>query len=85
MKSMLYPFGKNDAVEIDDAMLEAVARAYDGEDAAINGEPDQWATFDKERGDPRMDIWRDERRACALAALEALVDHLESLDREDEP
>ena len=85
MKSMLFPFGKNDAVEIDDAMLEAVARAYDSADSALNAEPDPWVLADAARDDPGIDIWRDERRVCALSALEALAAFVEALDRKSAP
>jgi len=45
---------------------EALARAYDKEDAAQRGEPDQWT----EDADPE---WRAERLACAQVALEVAL------------
>ncbi|OBQ68944.1 hypothetical protein EFV37_29340 [Mesorhizobium loti] len=46
--------------------LEALARAYDREDASQRGEPDPW---DDGAEDP---IWRAERLACAKAAMQAI-------------
>lgn len=50
----------------DKAALEAIARAYDKEDATQRGEPDPW------RHEGPDTWWFDERLHCAKAAIEAL-------------
>lgn len=50
--------------------LEALARAFDKEDAAQRGEPDPWNT--SVTGDDSPD-WKGERMACALAGLQAYL------------
>ncbi len=51
---------------VDETALEALARAYDREDASQRGEPNPW---DDGAEDP---IWRAERLACAKAAMQAI-------------
>jgi hypothetical protein len=60
-----------------DAMLEAVARAYDEEDSAQRGEPSPWRadlveSYKQQDGELGWETWRQERLACARAALKAI-------------
>ncbi|RWN33449.1 hypothetical protein [Mesorhizobium sp.] len=48
--------------------LEALARAYDQEDAAQRGEPDPW---DYDDGNEAEKVWRSERITCAAVAIAA--------------
>jgi hypothetical protein len=57
---------------LDESALEALARAYDKEEAAQRGEPDPWA-FGNDDGP-----WREERLACAQVAAEAYLASLPS-------
>ena len=55
--------------KLDPKGLEALARAYDGEDAACMGEPSPWMAADAE-GD---DEWKRERLSCAEVGLRAYL------------
>lgn len=50
--------------------LEALARAYDREDASQRGEPDPW---DYDDGNEAERLWRAERIACAQVGLAAYL------------
>jgi hypothetical protein len=52
-------------------ILEAMARAYDKEDAALRGEPDPWDNSPWEEDSPEEAEWREERKTCAGLALTA--------------
>lgn len=52
---------------LDPKALEALARAYDREDASQRGEPDPWDDGAEDQ------TWRAERLACAKAAMQALA------------
>lgn len=58
-----------DTVNLEPVGLEALARAYDREDAAQMGEPDPWWDIIEQDDTP----WFDERIACARAGLEAYL------------
>jgi hypothetical protein len=68
---------------IDDAtrakVREAMARAYDKEDAAQRGEADPWSFASDD--DAAEEEWREERRACAEAALTAALPLIEEACR----
>lgn len=49
--------------------LEALARAYDREDASQRGEPSPWA----DESDATFPAWRAERLACAEVAIKAYL------------
>jgi len=66
---------------LDASALEAVARAFDREEAAQMGEPDPWDSAEENADNE----WLQERMCCALVALEALSDYWASLDRKAQP
>lgn len=53
------------------ALVERVARAYDREDSDLCGEQDPWSVG---LNDPDFEEWKSERRSCAEAALNAMLE-----------